>query len=259
MKKLTRHFTNGRLVYYRLRDPINWDIHWMEEISMDLFPPQPRGLGMLSFLAEMLPKKGKILEAGCGVGYIVHELRLQGFDCEGVDTAVSTIHSIRELMPNLPVSVGDVSHLDVPDNYYSGYISLGVVEHRQEGPEPFLTEAYRVLKKNGIAIFTVPYCNTIRLIKAKLGCFSSPPKLDEVFYQYAYTKNELIDLLQQHGFTIVTHTYYDPWKGLKDELQPFSAINRRPSLARKLRIWTDKRKWLYPHAAHMLVLICRKE
>lgn len=259
MPKVTRYFSNKRLVYYRPFDPIDWDAHWAEHISMSLFPGKVWGFGMLPFLPEVLPRQGKILEAGCGMGQIVHKLRLLGFDCEGVDSAALTIARIRELLPDLPVSVGDVLRLEVPDGYYSGYISLGVIEHREEGPEPFLEEAWRVLKPGGTAVFTVPFLNPLRRFKARFGCFSSAPKADEVFYQYAFTCEELESLLRGQGFSIIDRTYYDPWKGLKDELPPCAAINKKPKLAAKCRNWAGRQQWLYPLAAHMLALICRKE
>ena len=124
-------------MYYRPFDPIDWDAHWAEHISMSLFPGKVWGFGMLPFLPEVLPRQGKILEAGCGMGQIVHKLRLLGFDCEGVDSAALTIARIRELLPDLPVSVGDVLRLEVPDGYYSGYISLGVMSTGRRGRNLF--------------------------------------------------------------------------------------------------------------------------
>ena len=35
---------------------------------------------------------------------------------------------------DLPVREGDVTRLDVRDGSFAGYVSLGVMEHRREGP-----------------------------------------------------------------------------------------------------------------------------
>ena len=59
---------------------------------------------------------------------------------------------VRELYPDLPIRAGDVTCIEVPEKYYSGYISLGVMEHCRQGPETFLKEAYRVLENDGVAI-----------------------------------------------------------------------------------------------------------
>ena len=262
MGKNTRFFTHSRLAYYRAMSAMDWDVHWATEFNPAIYPDHSVGLGMLSFirraLHENMREGGRVLEAGCGMGHIVNELRMQGFNCEGVDSAALTIAKIREMKPSLPVRVGNLLCLDVPDAFYDAYISLGVVEHLEEGPEPFLVEAHRVLAQNGIAIFTVPFCNTIRRIKAQLGVFHTPPASGEYFYQYAFTCEEFAEIAQENGFRVLWATYYDPWKGLKDELWPCAWLNSKPDRAGKCRAWADKQTWLYPHAAHMLGLVCVK-
>jgi hypothetical protein len=79
-----------------------------------------------------------------------------------------------------------------------------------------------------------------------------------VFYQYAFTKKEIMGMLQQNGFTITDISYYDAWKGLKDELWPFSQINKNKKLADKCRGWFE-RKCLFPHLAHMIAFVCKKD
>ena len=86
-----------------------------------------------------------------GLGQDVLALRVRGYDAEGVDWGSETVQAVRELYPELPIRASDVTQMEVPDGYYKGYISLGVVEHRQEGPQPFLKEASRVLERDGVA------------------------------------------------------------------------------------------------------------
>ena len=47
------------------------------------------------------------------------------------------VELIKKRYPKLNVKAGDVRNLSVKDGYYSGYISLGVVEHFQIGPEDY--------------------------------------------------------------------------------------------------------------------------
>ena len=100
---VSRYFFNNRLVYYIPENTFDWDTHWANLISPSLYRSESQGLGMLSFLSKFLPRNGRILEAGCGTGHVVHELCLQGFKCEGVDNARKTIQKINELVPFLPV------------------------------------------------------------------------------------------------------------------------------------------------------------
>jgi hypothetical protein len=100
-------------------------------------------------------------------------------------------------------------------------------------------------------------------LKQKLTVIPSPPPLHThaktmVFYQYAFTKKEIMGMLQQNGFTITDISYYDAWKGLKDELWPFSQINKNKKLADKCRGWFE-RKCLFPHLVHMIAFVCKKD
>jgi len=49
------------------------------------------------------------------------------------------VEKAKEFDPDLPIVVGDVQNLDYPDSSFDAYISLGVVEHFEEGG-PFLKQ-----------------------------------------------------------------------------------------------------------------------
>ena len=59
----------------------------------------------------------------------------------------------------MPVIQGDILDLKYPDAHFDAYISQGVIEHFEEGPQQALNEAWRVLKPDGLAFITVPYLN----------------------------------------------------------------------------------------------------
>jgi len=94
----------------------------------------------------------KILEAGCGMGTWVYNLRVKGYDVIGIDYMLSTVKRVKQYDESFPIQQGDVNNLDFPDNFFDAYVSLGVIEHFQEGPQKALSEAYRVLKPNGILL-----------------------------------------------------------------------------------------------------------
>ncbi len=122
-------------------------------------------------------------------------LRQRGWLVEGVDYSEDTVAALHELFPDLPIRIADVTQLDVPDGHYGGYISIGVVEHRREGPEPFLSEALRVLRSGGIAVITVPYLNSLRRLKARWGCYRGASH-GLPFYQYAFSADEICEYLR---------------------------------------------------------------
>ncbi len=156
----------------------------------------------------------KILEAGCGMGIWVHYLREKGHDIIGIDYLKSTIDKVKQFDSTLPVQQGDVNNLDFPDNHFDAYISLGVVEHFQEGPQKALSEAYRVLKKGGLAFVTVPYLNMFRRLVTHpmRNLYFAIRRLKgkkDYFWEYRYTKKELKRFLEEAGFKILEVTIDD--------------------------------------------------
>jgi SAM-dependent methyltransferase len=88
-----------------------------------------------------------------------------GYDIEGLELNRELVEEINTKFPNIRVFFGDIASIDKPDNYYSGIVSYGVVEHVVEGIDVPLKELVRVLKKDGVAIVTVPSFNHLRRIK----------------------------------------------------------------------------------------------
>jgi len=249
-----------RLAYFdEIASSEFWDQHWQNNFSRKIYEKSLKG-----FLGDFekpfikhLPKEGKILEAGCGQAKTVVALKARGYDCEGIDYAEKTIQSVNKLFPNLPVTCGDLMHLDVPDNYYQGYISLGVIEHRQEGPEPFLKEAQRILDSNGIAYISVPFINLVRKLKAKLNLYNEIPEKHK-FYQYAFSITEMVSFLEQYGFQVIDIHGYASWKGIKDEIPLIQWIHNIPKVGGAYRILTKKLPYCDRIFGHMVGFVCRK-
>lgn len=258
-RQIQRVMENGRLVYYGPKaDDAFWDERWEQMLSEDHYRAAKKGrLGYLEKPASRwLPKDGPILEAGCGTATYVVGLRVRGWDAEGVDYAAHTIRAVRRLFPDLPVRTGDVTQLDAPDGHYAGYISMGVIEHRREGPEPFLREALRVLRPGGVAFFSVPYLNLLRRLKARLGYYRGNPQGLE-FYQYAYLERDIRSILQAAGFHILARYAYDGVKGIGDELPGAERILNRLIKIPPLSLF-GKHLLRYCRLGHMLLLVCRK-
>ena len=215
-----RRAKNERLVYYGANaTPDFWAEHWHSYGHLNM-SSEMSGRGLSVAVQRYLPRKGKVIEAGCGVGQVVFSLRARGYDIEGVEWSQETVDWMLRGTPDAPVRAGDVTKLDVPDGYYQGYLSLGVVEHREEGPDPFLAEAVRVLADDGVALISVPCFNPLRRLKAALGAYRSKrddPE-DVPFYQYAFAPSEFKKLLANQGLEVVAMMPLGAVKGAKDDL-----------------------------------------
>ncbi|MBM2832893.1 MAG: putative 3-demethylubiquinone-9 3-O-methyltransferase [Candidatus Brocadiaceae bacterium] len=200
-----------RIAYYRLDTKLEaelWDDHWGSNVRSDLQPfylPYLRGyLGygqLRSVFLRHLPRMGLILEGGCGMAQHVVALRARGYNCFGVDFAPKTVERVKSLLPDLPVETGDICNLNLKSGSIDAYISLGVVEHFQEGPQTALKEAARVLKAKGLLLVSVPQAFKWRRLQA-LSENSELPK-EAVFYQYAFSPSEFRGFVKNAGFRVI--------------------------------------------------------
>jgi SAM-dependent methyltransferase len=214
-------YKNKRLLCYATEpDGSYWDSVWEDSISLEYYAKYIQGYldEFGPFFERYLPKGEPIIEAGCGNGRYVLALKKRGYLIEGIEWGKKTVANVKNLFPDLPISVGDVTHLDVPDNHYGGYISLGVIEHREKGPEPFLVEARRILKPGSTCLISVPFMNPFRKFKGALGFYEESINSEQVFYQYIDNKKTIEGYLSKAGFEIVNRQLLAGYHGLKDEI-----------------------------------------
>ncbi|HRO22770.1 MAG TPA: class I SAM-dependent methyltransferase [Promineifilum sp.] len=203
-----RYVDSGRMRWHAEQaDEAFWAGYWRERVTPAYFRKAADAdlsadeMGRV-LLAEM-PVEGRHLEAGCGAGYWVAALRAAGRDVEGIEYARDLVELVNEVCPELPVRYGDALAIDCPDNTYASYLSFGVVEHRQAGPEPFLAEAYRVLAPGGKLIITVPYLGPVRRLRARFGRYEATPPAPP-FFQYGFRSGEFAGLVAGAGFVVET-------------------------------------------------------
>lgn len=169
--------------------------------------------GLLPYFKKYFSKKSKILEAGCGLGKWVIFWQKRGYNIFGIDSHGPTIKILKNYDKKLPVAVGNVEKLDLPDNNIDIYLSFGVIEHWEEGPQKVLREAWRVISLNGLAIIETPLDNGFRRLRRLIR----RRKIKGYFYEYRFTKNELENFVKEAGFEILE-------TGAKDDLNPDRSI-----------------------------------
>lgn len=199
---------------------VHWEEYWNRtNIENNLADCDTDGL--LPILDKYLPKKGKILEAGCGLGKWVIYLSRKGYDILGIDSYKGAVDLLKKYDNKLQVEVGSVEKLKQKSGSMAVYLSFGVVEHFEEGPEKPLSEAFRVLKKDGIVIIETP-CDTpvrqlVRLIEGLKVGIKTPARIfmeglklrpkkvapNKYFYEYQYTPEELKNYVARAGFKIL--------------------------------------------------------
>lgn len=195
-----------------------WDENWSGEDIQNFDRRDNRWF--VDMVERALPKGAKLIEGGCGVGDKVYSLWKAGFDVLGVDFAEQTLARTRSRYPELKLELGDVRKLPVPGDSIDGFLSLGVIEHYDQGYDDQIAEMRRVLKNGGVLFLTFPFMSPLKKLKAFLGGFEpyDPAHLPpEPFYQHELDLKEVQEALKRHGFRVRRREVYAEELGLKTD------------------------------------------
>lgn len=146
---------------------------------------------LMNFLKQMKGKR--ILDAGCGEGVIVEELKEKGYEIYGIDKNYESKYVIR----------GDIKSTPFKENEFDVVLLLDVLEHLAYDEQyTALKEIKRILKPSGILIMSVPNLAhlTSRIKFLLLGKLSRGDK--DINHLGERTLPEYRELLIKHGFKI---------------------------------------------------------
>jgi ubiquinone/menaquinone biosynthesis C-methylase UbiE len=104
-----------------------------------------RSYDMALEIARVLPRRSRVLDAGCGSGFIAHHLSaLLGGPVTGLDIR-------RSAEAPIEYQAFDGRHFPVADNSFDAALLCYVLHHAQDQPA-FLREVRRALEPGGLAV-----------------------------------------------------------------------------------------------------------
>lgn len=133
----------------------NWDAYHSRTQGILNYPEKFKFISRE--LLEGMPENAKILELGCGWGYLLKQIKEDHpkFQIEGLEfskVAVDYVNSLGILVKEgtAPIDLKNYSN-------YDAIIGTEFLEHLEEETRlETIKEVYRILKNGGKAIFTVP-------------------------------------------------------------------------------------------------------
>jgi 2-polyprenyl-3-methyl-5-hydroxy-6-metoxy-1,4-benzoquinol methylase len=165
-----------------------------------------------------LPSDARVLDLGCGSGYICGQLASRGYEVAGVDASNSGIAVARAAIPHVQFCVDSLQDLSVKDKLGGGefdaIVSTEVIEHLYS-PAQFLMICRGLLKPSGLLVITTPYHgylkNLLMALSGKLERHFQPGS--EGGHIRFWSKATLSRVLMDHGFHV---THFDgcgriPW------------------------------------------------
>ena len=129
---------------YASAQPFRYQFKLLKEIERVLSP---------------LPRGSRILDAGCGNGFIAGELHKRGFTVVGIDVSESGIAICKAAYPDVSfhvASICDETLSTATGGEFDAIIAFEVIEHIYS-PATFLNNCRNLLKTGGTLIISTPY------------------------------------------------------------------------------------------------------
>lgn len=136
----------------------------------DVEPSIHHGYNIPAIEKMLPPGQHKILDAGCGNGYVANWLSQKGHQVWGSDYSESGVELAQNNFPDLTFFQADLlagPPKIVPLGGYDGIVSLEVIEHLFD-PEKFLENLWKAIKPGGFLILTTPYHGYVKNLMLSL-------------------------------------------------------------------------------------------
>lgn len=104
--------------------------------------------------ALQIPSDARIIDIGCGAGFVSNPLAELGYTVKGVDMAASALATARKYAPKAPpiFEMQDALNLKEENESYDVVVTLDFLEHTTN-PTKAVEEAFRVLKPGGVFFY----------------------------------------------------------------------------------------------------------
>jgi 2-polyprenyl-3-methyl-5-hydroxy-6-metoxy-1,4-benzoquinol methylase len=129
-----------------------WNSKYRQWDALDDEPSKRRMREVLASLGALQIGDAKILEVGCGTGWLSAKLAKYG-TVTAVDLGVEIIQNAAKKMPEIDFRSGDICELDLPANHFDVVVVVETLSH-VVNQEQFIERIAHLLKQGGALILT---------------------------------------------------------------------------------------------------------
>lgn len=168
---------------------------------------------------ERFVKKGRLLDIGCGAGFLLYAARKRGWDVKGIEPNNYFVDFGKKRF-GLDILNKSIDEAEFPESYFDVIILWDTLEHLTD-PYECLSKAYRWLKRGGYIFINTPNIDSIfaKIFKGKWW-FIKPMHL------YYFTPRTLNRYLEKNGFRLI-------------QVRPYYQTLKLIYLASKLKVYFD--------------------
>ncbi len=150
---------------------------------------------VINVIKKFYPYPNKILDLGAADGIMLSKIKKIFYNagCIGIEYSNKLINYNQD--SSIKIIQGDAQKLTFNDNQFDLVIATAIIEHLYQ-PDKMVSEAYRVLKKNGLFILTTPN-PFFEKIANKIGGLPGEQ------HQTTFDIKTLIYLLKKNNFDIL--------------------------------------------------------
>lgn len=196
----------------------------------DAYFSRQRGRAVLRFVSRHLPPRGRVVDLGCGPGYLIDYLLEDGIACEGADLSPDSVRELNQRLQGAPLFGGArtfASPTDVPfpPAYADFVFCLETLEHLLDGDlDRYLSRVWRTLAPGGALAVTVPYREN--LDRAKVTCGACGCRFHNTQHVRSFSEDSLRRLMEAHGFVTRVCKTVTLWPDPKVYLRSLRSMSR---------------------------------
>ena len=160
---------------------------------------------------------GRVLDIGCGRGWMLAKLKQLGWECYGTEWS-ETLVKLHQQNGLQVVRELDLRDCHFPDQFFDAVTLWHVFEHIPN-PVEILSEIHRILKPGGLIVLATPDVGGLSARLTRQAWFS----LDVPRHLFHYSHNTLAAIIERAGFRILRRRYLSIEQDLFSTTQ--SALN----------------------------------